>query len=590
MLRIVDIDQASKPAAADADGTATPLSVEAQETANHQLYEDALELKLAGNIMAATAAYQRLLAQELIASADVHESATLEPSQPQRPALHLKFLALRNLAELHEKEGKLQSALDCLLVAVRLQDRDALVWQRLGSLAVRTGRPHLGRLALEQAVECSPHNQLAALRLRELLTSLGDRSALAQLHARSVRSLPHLAPHLTPPPPPSLSHVLALTPPSDDADADATVDTPADDADADVPRRPKRQRADHCPTLVVRLPEASWAAVASALVDTWRRLTTDTISTDTTFGGAAPDAGTYIRASLAAPPLPSLGRRISLVPPPPAAVVAPPPAPAAPPAEAVAVDDVEMIDGRGAPRVSLMIDAPAAPSVSAGDNTQIDAAPTLAPATASDASLSIVAAPEPETDPDHDEALGAAVAAAAIEEALQASGSHRVAASVSRKSSRVDPRKTSPLDVLACADRVVPGGPGLTYTVGGAEAGGVDAERVLREVEIDDAALNLTGPFLVCRRIALFRSGRVVAAAVFELHAAANVLEIPIFASSRAHRQQGNGSVLLALLVELAVRHLNAKVLVVSATNESRRFWLSMGLHVAAHCLSLIHI
>jgi len=155
---------------------------------------------------------------------------------------------------------------------------------------------------------------------------------------------------------------------------------------------------------------------------------------------------------------------------------------------------------------------------------------------------------------------------------------------VSRKSSRVDPRKTSPLDVLACAERVVPGGPGLTYTVGGAEAGGIDAERVLREVEIDDAALNLTGQFLVCRRIVLFRSGRVVAAAVFELHATANVLEIPIFASSRAHRQQGNGSVLLALLVELAVRHLNAKVVVVSATNESRRFWLSMGLHVAAHC------
>ena len=144
--------------------------------------------------------------------------------------------------------------------------------------------------------------------------------------------------------------------------------------------------------------------------------------------------------------------------------------------------------------------------------------------------------------------------------------------------------KTSPLDVLACPETPVPGGGSLTYTVGGAEAGGGDAERVLSEVEIDESALNLTGQFSVCRRIVLLSGGRVISAAVFELHAAANVLEIPIFASSRMHRQRGHGSVLLALLTELAVRHLDARVLVVSATSESRRFWLSMGLHVSTHC------
>ena len=79
-----------------------------------------------------------------------------------------------------------------------------------------------------------------------------------------------------------------------------------------------------------------------------------------------------------------------------------------------------------------------------------------------------------------------------------------------------------------------------------------EAERILREVEIDDDAINLRGQFQNCRRVLLSRGTRGLAAAVVELKAQEKVFEIPILASARNLRQQGFGSVLVALLFEMA--------------------------------------
>ena len=153
----------------------------------------------------------------------------------------------------------------------------------------------------------------------------------------------------------------------------------------------------------------------------------------------------------------------------------------------------------------------------------------------------------------------------------------------SRKSSR-QTTKPSPFDALFCTDAKVPGAPEYTYSIGGAECGGSEAERVLRGVEIDETAINLTQQFSEGRRVVLYRGRHAVAAAVAEMHATGSILELPIVASARSHRQQGNGSILVALLSELAARELNASILVVSATPESKRFWLGQGLHAPGHC------
>ena len=144
--------------------------------------------------------------------------------------------------------------------------------------------------------------------------------------------------------------------------------------------------------------------------------------------------------------------------------------------------------------------------------------------------------------------------------------------------------KDLPLDALAGLNISVPGATAdLTYSLGGADTGGIEAERILREVEIDDNAIELRMQFSSGRRVVLSNRRRPVAAAVVEFHAAESLFEIPILAAGKAMRQQGNGSLLVALLMELACK-LGARILVVSATDESRRFWLRQGLHAAAHC------
>ena len=194
MLRFTDIDEAegSRHALVAGVDDAHCATVEAQETANQQLYECALSLQLAGSDIDAMVKYEELLSQELLAGAEAVSDITAQ----RQPSLHLKYLALKNLSELEEGAGKHESALARLIEAVALQESNALLWQRLGTLASRTGRTGLARLALEQAVACGPHHQLATLRLQQLLTQLGDSAALRQLYDASLCRLPHLAPHL----------------------------------------------------------------------------------------------------------------------------------------------------------------------------------------------------------------------------------------------------------------------------------------------------------------------------------------------------------------------------------------------------------
>lgn len=291
MLRFVDIDEAVTEVDANAHDD-DALTVEAQEAYHQQQYEEALALQLTGNGTAAAAAYEQLLAQDLILHA---EGLVPCHSQAERPSLQLKFLALRNLAELHEAAGALQDAINCLLAAVQLQERDATLWQRLGSLALRLRQPHLGRMALEQAVTCSPHNQLAALRLRQLLVSLGDAQGVAALHGVAVHSLPHLASHLPPPP---ATRQAAIN-----YDRHKWIGSDCDNAH-DNEHDAERQRANFH-ALQVPLASASWAAVATALVSTWRLLTS--------FSKDEPTAGGAHASELTDSPSLCLGRRIKFV-------------------------------------------------------------------------------------------------------------------------------------------------------------------------------------------------------------------------------------------------------------------------------------
>ena len=95
----------------DEDSTAadTQATVEAQEAANQQLYERALFLQSSGTDAEAAAAYRELLDQKLIAEAETQagDTRSQDPDEEQRPSLHLRFLALKNLSELEEASSEI---------------------------------------------------------------------------------------------------------------------------------------------------------------------------------------------------------------------------------------------------------------------------------------------------------------------------------------------------------------------------------------------------------------------------------------------------------------------------------------------------
>ena len=125
----------------------------------------------------------------------------------------------------------------------------------------------------------------------------------------------------------------------------------------------------------------------------------------------------------------------------------------------------------------------------------------------------------------------------------------------------------------------------LSFICGGAETGGVEATRLLAAsfADLDTSVLELAGHYRDASRVVLMLGGSVVAAAVVHVHAEHGAIEVPIFAAAKACRGQGYGTVLCALLVALG-RQLSLMTLVVSATDESRAFWLKRGLHTIPFC------
>ena len=124
---------------------------------------------------------------------------------------------------------------------------------------------------------------------------------------------------------------------------------------------------------------------------------------------------------------------------------------------------------------------------------------------------------------------------------------------------------------------------GMTWLVGGAEVGGAAAEKVMRSAftVLDDNLVNLRAQYAQARRFVLCREGVPVAAAVAEAHANHATLEVPILAAAKTQRQKGHGSLLVALLIEVAAQ-LRLETLVVSSTPEAMSFWVRQGMHTLA--------
>jgi N-acetylglutamate synthase-like GNAT family acetyltransferase len=125
----------------------------------------------------------------------------------------------------------------------------------------------------------------------------------------------------------------------------------------------------------------------------------------------------------------------------------------------------------------------------------------------------------------------------------------------------------------------------LSFASGGCETGGAEATRLLAAsfADLDASVLELTGHYKDASRLVLMHETSVVAAAVVHVHVEHGAIEVPIFAAAKAWRRQGYGTTLLALLRAFG-RQLSLTTLIVSATDESRAFWLKRGLHTVHFC------
>ncbi|PON67874.1 Signal transduction response regulator [Parasponia andersonii] len=250
----------------DSKGQWQPLAPtkEAQEFHLSQTYQDGLLKLQAKDYKKARQLLESVLKDPLIANAQVHGSASDEH------LLQLRFLALKNLANVFLQQGSLhyENALHCYLQAVEIDTKDSVVWNQLGTLSCSMGLLSISRWAFEQGLLCSPNNWNCMEKLLEVLIAIGDEVVCLSVAELILRHWP--------------SHSRALHVKQTIEDSEPVPFAPkgidklepkhlrlkfgdkrkaADELDEGIARKKLNQN------LELHLAEASWVGLADALLE-----------------------------------------------------------------------------------------------------------------------------------------------------------------------------------------------------------------------------------------------------------------------------------------------------------------------------------
>lgn len=146
---------------------------EAQEFRLTQTYQEALLHLQAGEYLKAQNLLEAIIQDPLIASAELEHNAS------NGHMLQLRFLALKNLANVFAQQGRVyyEKAVQCYLQAVEIDEKDVVVWNQLGTLSCSLGSLNIARRAFEQGLKCSPNNWNCMEKLLEVLIAIGDEVA-----------------------------------------------------------------------------------------------------------------------------------------------------------------------------------------------------------------------------------------------------------------------------------------------------------------------------------------------------------------------------------------------------------------------------
>ncbi|KAL4423906.1 hypothetical protein ABPG75_001207 [Micractinium tetrahymenae] len=164
------------------DGEQPGLTTEAKEQRAIASFERALALIQGHREEEAEAALRALLEEPVVA-----EGATDQ--------LHrIKFLALKNLGDLlARRPGSVGDALAWYSLATQIVEDDALLWNKLGTLAAESGYVAAARTAFERGLELDPQHPTMPDKLLSLLSQAGDAPAAATLATALLRQNPRHA-------------------------------------------------------------------------------------------------------------------------------------------------------------------------------------------------------------------------------------------------------------------------------------------------------------------------------------------------------------------------------------------------------------
>eukprot|EP01018_Ginkgo_biloba_P039569 Gb_33410 [translate_table: standard] len=159
---------------------------EAQEFRLTQLYQEGLLQLQAGEYLKAQSLFEAIIQDPLIASAELENNAS------DGHMLQLRFLTLKNLANVFAQQGSVyyEKAIQCYLQAVEIDAKDVVIWNRLGTLSCALGSLNIARRAFEQGLNCSPNNWNCMEKLLEVLIAIGDEVACLAVAKLLLKSWP----------------------------------------------------------------------------------------------------------------------------------------------------------------------------------------------------------------------------------------------------------------------------------------------------------------------------------------------------------------------------------------------------------------
>eukprot|EP00897_Mesotaenium_endlicherianum_P006992 jgi/Mesen1/6320/ME000326S05460 len=133
---------------------------EAQEAKLMQKYQDALLHIHRKEHDVARTLLEAILHGTATASTPEQEAEGRQPHNSSSSMLQLRYLSLKNLGELLAKLDRCHAsdAIRYYLQAAAMDDRDVVLWHRLGVLACRERHLAIARRAFEKGLQCSPRH------------------------------------------------------------------------------------------------------------------------------------------------------------------------------------------------------------------------------------------------------------------------------------------------------------------------------------------------------------------------------------------------------------------------------------------------